>query len=52
MNGVHHIAEQFNTHRFRFRRGWKNLDDIAACAKGAAVKIHVVARILNVDQLR
>ena len=51
MNGIDHVAEQFDPDGDRVIRSGKNLDDVTAGPEGTAVKIHVAAGILNLDQL-
>src|SRR5262245_35227913 len=44
------VAEKFDANRGFFLVGDEDLDDVAAHPEGAAVKIHVVALVLEVDQ--
>ena len=45
------VAEELDAHRARFLVRREDLDDVAAHAERAAVKVEVVALVLDVDQL-
>ena len=51
VDGVHLVAEEFDAQALVLRRRRKNLDDVPPHAKRPAVKIQVVALVLDLDEL-